>query len=131
MIEIISIADNDLANLRSGTLTFDCNVLPELEPLSSLRRCLGHEEAVQMRYGKTPAGRTLVREAMSRIQESNARFVAFHSEHGLFRSPAIAALVGNEMCELGNRVFMTHLKLPVASEELVPVRRTWGYDDVQ
>lgn len=128
MIEIISIADSDMSNAREGTVFVDCNGLPVIDPLSGLHREHGNDQRVLMYYKGMIIGRKLVREWVGKITTEHIRFIAFHSERGLYRSPAIATLVGQELCDRGNRVFLTHLKLPVVSEELVPARRTWGYD---
>lgn len=128
MIELISIADADIENASERTVLVDCNGLPVIDPLSTLHREHGNDQRVLLHYKGMIIARRLVREWVGDIETKGLRFVAFHSERGLYRGPAIATLVGQELCDRGHRVFLTHLRLPVVSEELVPTRKVWGYD---
>lgn len=126
MIDIISISDDQTDLVKDRGLIIVCGQLPELPPLSHLRKYLGNSEEVVNFYKSTTLGRQSVAKCVEMIEEENANLVAFSSEHGLYRSPAMAYLVAQELCELGHRVLLSHYKLPVPAEELVPTRRSWG-----
>jgi hypothetical protein len=126
MIEIFSIAGTNVSKIRGGTVLFDCSELPELPPLSALRQEHGNHELLVRHYSRMPAGRNLIYQSVGRIVDEKIRFAAFVSEHGQYRSPAIATAVGQELCDRGCRIYLTHVNVNVPSEELVPIRRTWG-----
>lgn len=129
LIDIISVANADIENVRKGSLLIDCNDLPELPTLSGLRSYMGNSEEVQLHYRRSvPHTKALIANAVDSILEQRKRFVAFYSNDGTYRSPAVACLVADELCQLGHRVYVTHLKVNVPSEELTPVRDKWGYD---
>lgn len=126
MIDVVSISDDQIDLVKDKGLIIVCNQLPELTPLSHLRTYLGNSEEVVNFYKGTTLGRKSVAECVRMIEEENPNLVAFTSEHGLYRSPAMADLVAQELCELGHRVLLSHYKLAVPAEELVPTRRSWG-----
>ena len=126
MIDAVSISDNQVELVQDKGLLINWNELTPLPSLSSLRRLHGNSEEVVSYYKRTTAGLRILKTALRLIDDAKPRFVAFHSEEGLYRSPAMADLVAQELCELGYRVLLSHYRLPVPAEELIPTRRSWG-----
>jgi hypothetical protein len=128
LIDIISISDKDIENTRKGSVIVDCNFLPELAPLSGLRAYMGNSDEVQLYYKSIPQARAVLKTSVDYVAVEHRRFLAFASKNGEYRSPSMATIVANELCQLGYRVFLTHFKISVAAEELTPPRDRWGYD---
>jgi hypothetical protein len=127
VIDIVSISDKQAELVRDRGTIIVCNSLPELQPHSYLRPYLGNSESIISFYVNSYKEVRKMRElAVGMIESSNPRFVAFQSERGEYRSPMMATIVGQELCERGHRVLLSHYSLAVPAEELVPTRRSWG-----
>ena len=126
MIDIFS--TSDIEKVNSKMMLIDCNGIPALPLLSELRKYDGTNPSVIVHFKANPDFRDVVNASVKYIHKASLVSFVFFSSKGIYRAPSVAYLVSKELCALGNEIVLTHVRLPVPSEHMRPIKRTWGYE---